>query len=50
MDEAGRRGGDLLIVTGDEKEDWWWRYRSEFIGPRQELVAEFATATALSCS
>lgn len=42
IDEAHRRGGDLLVVTGDEKEDWWWRHRSEFIGPRQELVAEFA--------
>ncbi len=44
IDEIGRRGGDLLMVTGDEKEDWWWRYRSEFIGPRQELVAELAIA------
>ena len=44
--EAARRGADLLFVTGDEKEDWWWRYRSEFLGPRVELVEEFA-ATAL---
>jgi hypothetical protein len=42
IDEVARRGGDLLIVTGDEKEDWWWRYRSDFIGPRQELVTELA--------
>jgi hypothetical protein len=42
IDEVARRGGDLLIVTGDEKEDWWWRFRSEFIGPRQELVTELA--------
>lgn len=42
IDEVSRRGGDLLMVTGDEKEDWWWRHRSEFIGPRQELVAELA--------
>jgi predicted nucleic acid-binding protein len=40
-DEAARRGLDLLLVTGDEKEDWWWRHRSEFLGPRVELVAEF---------
>jgi len=33
----------LLIVTGDE-EDWWWRHRLDFIGPRPELVAEFAAA------
>jgi len=40
-DEATRRGLDVLLVTGDEKEDWWWRHRSEFLGPRVELVAEY---------
>jgi hypothetical protein len=40
IDEIRRRGGDLMIVTGDVKEDWWWRYQSEVIGPRPELVAE----------
>ncbi|MER7283304.1 PIN-like domain-containing protein [Dactylosporangium sp. NPDC000244] len=40
--EAAReRGLDLVIVTNDEKEDWWWRHRSEFVGPRPELVKEF---------
>jgi hypothetical protein len=43
LDEVSRRGGDLLVITGDEKEDWWWRHRSEFIGPRQELVDELAS-------
>jgi hypothetical protein len=45
VQEAARRGSDLLIVTGDEKEDWWWRYRSEFLGPRVELVEEFAASS-----
>jgi len=40
-EEAARRDLDLVLVTGDEKEDWWWRHRSEFLGPRVELVAEF---------
>jgi hypothetical protein len=40
-DEGTRRALDVLLVTGDEKEDWWWRYRSEFLGPRIELVAEY---------
>jgi len=40
-DEGTRRDLDVLLVTGDEKEDWWWRYRSEFLGPRIELVAEY---------
>jgi hypothetical protein len=39
--EAARRNLDLIIITGDEKEDWWWRHRSAFIGPRQEMVKEF---------
>jgi hypothetical protein len=40
-DEAKQRELDVLLVTGDEKEDWWWRHRSEFLGPRIELVAEY---------
>jgi hypothetical protein len=32
---------DLLIVTRDEKEDWWWRQQSDFIGPRPELTLEY---------
>lgn len=42
MNEAVNRGLDLVIVTGDEKEDWWWKHRSSFMGPRSELVEEFA--------
>jgi PIN like domain len=38
--EATRSKLNVLLVTGDEKEDWWWRYRSEFLGPHVELVAE----------
>jgi PIN like domain len=36
---------DLLIVTRDEKEDWWWRQQSEFIGPRPELTLEYHKLT-----
>ncbi len=38
--EATRRNLDVVLVTGDEKEDWWWRHRSEFLGPRVELTTE----------
>jgi len=38
---AHEQDRDLLIVTRDEKEDWWWRQHSEFIGPRPELVLEY---------
>jgi PIN like domain len=40
-EEAVRRQLDLVIVTAEEKEDWWWRYRSVAIGPRPEMVEEF---------
>lgn len=40
--EATVRDIPLAIVTGDEKEDWWWKHRSAFLGPRRELVAEFS--------
>lgn len=39
--EAARRDLDLLLVTADEKEDWWLRHRDQFLGPRTELVEEF---------
>ncbi|GAA1274056.1 hypothetical protein GCM10009609_41480 [Pseudonocardia aurantiaca] len=42
VEEARSRGTDLLIVTADQKADWWWRYGPDLIGPRVELVAEFA--------
>lgn len=43
--EAKRRGSDLLIITGDEKEDWYWRSKETIIGPRTELAKEFWDAT-----
>lgn len=40
-EEAKKRQLDLIIITGDEKEDWWWRHRSIVIGPRHEMTKEF---------
>lgn len=36
---------DLLIVTRDQKEDWWWRQQSDFIGPRPELTFQYHELT-----
>ncbi len=36
-----------MIVTGDEKDDWWWKHRGQFVGPRIELVEECLTETGL---
>jgi hypothetical protein len=38
---ATQQAQDLLIVTRDQKEDWWWRQQSDFIGPRPELTLEY---------
>lgn len=38
---AKEQGLDLLIVTRDQKEDWWWRQKADFIGPRPELTLEY---------
>jgi predicted nucleic acid-binding protein len=40
MAEVADRDTDLVLVTDDQKEDWWLRHRSVFVGPRPELVAE----------
>lgn len=36
---------DLLIVTRDQKQDWWWRRKTDFIGPRPELTLEYHQLT-----
>ena len=38
--EAKSQGRNVLIVTGDVKEDWWRREHGELRGPRPELVQE----------
>jgi PIN like domain len=38
--EAKRRETDVLLVTGDVKEDWWWRQKGEAKGPLPELANE----------
>jgi PIN like domain len=30
----------IVLVTGDQKEDWWLRYDGQTVGPRPELVKE----------
>lgn len=40
---AASMDSDLIIVTADEKEDWWWRQHAAFLGPRPELTLEFHT-------
>ena len=32
----------VILITDDRKDDWWERVKGKTIGPRPELVAEFA--------
>lgn len=42
LEEAKTRDLDLVLVTGDVKEDWWERgAQGALIGPRRELIEEF---------
>jgi hypothetical protein len=40
--EAEHRKCDVLLVTGDIKEDWWRKDRGQLRGPRIELVVELS--------
>jgi hypothetical protein len=42
---AKEQDRDLLIVTRDQKQDWWWRQKADFIGPRPELTLEYHQLT-----
>ena len=42
---AKQQDRDPLIVTRDQKEDWWWRQQSDLIGPRPELTLEYYELT-----
>lgn len=42
---AKEQDRDLLIVTRDQKQDWWWRRQTDFIGPRPELTLEYHRLT-----
>lgn len=38
-----------ILVTDDAKEDWWLIHENRTIGPRPELLREFAEATGQQC-
>lgn len=45
MDYSKENGRNLIIVTGDEKDDWWYIVAGKTIGPRVELISEFRDKT-----
>ncbi|MEU7004511.1 PIN-like domain-containing protein [Nonomuraea sp. NPDC046570] len=45
IEEVKARKVDVLLVTGDVKEDWWRKEEGEIRGPRLELVQEMKLLT-----
>lgn len=45
IDKAKQSDKDIIFVTEDKKEDWWWISHGNKIGPRKELTAEFRRET-----
>lgn len=42
LDKARDAHQSVILVTDENKEDWWWEFRSLTLGPRPELVAEIS--------
>jgi hypothetical protein len=45
LDEAEKRGRDVLFLTRDKKPDWWRKSGGDILGPRGELVRELMSRT-----
>ena len=45
IDYARDKKSDLIIVTDDKKEDWWYKVSGKIISPRVELTREFDKET-----
>ena len=45
IDYAKTMQKDLIIVTDDRKEDWWYKVSGRIISPRVELIREFHKET-----
>lgn len=40
---------DVIFVTSDQKEDWWWIERGKTMGPRPELAREICKLANVEC-
>lgn len=45
LDYAKSHSRDIIFITQDKKEDWWYRISGRTIGPRVELRKEFVDTT-----
>lgn len=49
VDKAKEVRLPIILVTDDVKEDWWWKFSGQTIGPRPELVEEMSTKASVAC-
>jgi hypothetical protein len=40
MEKAKSAGRPIILITDERKDDWWWEFGGQTLGPRPELVAE----------
>jgi len=40
IDKAKQTNKNIIFITGERKEDWWWRVAGKTISPRCELIRE----------
>ncbi|MEA1006691.1 hypothetical protein FOA26_10290 [Bacillus velezensis] len=45
MDFAKEKQTNIIFITDDDKEDWWYYSKGKTIGPRSELLNEFSNKT-----
>lgn len=42
------KSAGVILVTGDNKEDWWWREHGRTLGPHPELASEIRREAGVS--
>lgn len=45
LDFAVRNDTNIIFLTDEQKEDWWYDLKSKIIGPKVELLNEFTSLT-----
>ena len=46
LDFSAKNEKDIIYVTNDKKEDWWYSVKGKTVGPRIELKKEFGQETS----
>ena len=48
LDKAEKEKKNVLFITNDKKEDWWWEIKGRTVGPRPELIKEICNKSGKS--